>query len=108
MVFETSEGRTSTTVGRDEYILAAGRRAGLELPSMCEQGWCTTCAVRVLEGEIDQSDSLRFYEEDREAGYGLICTGKPLSRLRIRTHVSPEMRNHRRVHGLPAPRATGL
>jgi ferredoxin len=107
VVFETPQGEAGVDVAPEEYILESGRRAGLDLPSMCEQGWCTTCAVRVLEGEIDQSDSRRFYPEDREAGFGLICTGKPRSALRLRTHQHNAMRDHRREQGLPAPQGGG-
>jgi hypothetical protein len=36
----------------------------------------------------------------------LICTAKPLSNLRLRTHQTVAMRAHRDAHGLPAPRGT--
>lgn len=109
VIFEFPDGSNGVVeVGDDEFILEAGRRAGLELPSLCEQGWCTTCAVKIEEGAIDQSASRRYYEQDREAGFGLICTGIARSDLRLKTHQSGEMRKHRRANGLPAPRATGL
>lgn len=109
VVFELPHGGTGAVeVARDEHILQAARRAGLALPSLCEQGWCTTCAVTVIEGTIDQRNSRRFYPEDRDAGFGLICTGKPCSNLRLKTHQSAQMRRHRRERGLPAPRAAGI
>jgi len=37
-------------------------------------------------GEVDQSDSVSYYPEDREAGFVLLCTGRPKTSLRIRTH----------------------
>ncbi|MGH7429146.1 MAG: 2Fe-2S iron-sulfur cluster-binding protein [Candidatus Methylomirabilaceae bacterium] len=86
----------------------AARRAGLVLPSLCEQGWCTTCAAKILEGEVDQTDSLRYYSQDRAAGFALLCTGKPRSNLRLQTHAAAEMRRFRRRMGLPAPRAVGI
>lgn len=92
----------------DRYILAAAREAGIKLPSLCEQGWCCTCAVRVQKGYIDQSDSRRFYEEDRQAGFGLICTGKPRTDLLLKTHALPDMRRFRRAHGLPVPHGGSL
>ena len=87
-----------------DHVLDAARRAGLDLPSACEQGWDLACAVRVLEGELDHADARRYYAEDARAGFALICTAKPLSDLRLRTHQSEEMRTHRRRLGLPAPR----
>ncbi len=92
--------------GSDVYILDAARLAGTELPSLCERGWCLTCAVRVLEGEVDQSDSLRYYPEDREAGFALICTGKARSDLCLLAGQTAAMRENRDRHGLPAPRGT--
>jgi ferredoxin len=93
-------------VGEDEHILAAARRAGLVLPSLCEQGWDLACAVRVLEGEFDNGDARRYYPEDARAGFALICTAKPRSDLRLRTHQTDAMRASRDRHGLPAPRGT--
>jgi ferredoxin len=93
-------------VREDEYILAAARRAGLELPSLCEQGWDLACATRVLAGEVDNGDARRYYPQDERAGFALICTAKPRSDLRLRTHQTSVMRRHRDAHGLPAPRGT--
>lgn len=88
----------------EEYILEAARRAGLHLPSMCEQGWCISCAARIVEGEVDQSDSLRYYEQDRKARFALLCTAKPRSNLQIVSHQSAALRHHRDAWKLPAPR----
>ncbi len=107
-MFETPLGETSVWVGSQEYILDAARRAGLVLPSLCEQGWCTTCAAKILKGEVDQADSLRYYPKDREAGFALLCTAKPRSNLRIRIHAASELREYRSRMGLPAPRAAGI
>lgn len=93
-------------VGEDDHVLAAARRAELELPSLCEQGWDMACAVRVLEGKLDHSDARRYYAEDERAGFALICTAKPRSDLRLRTHQTVAMRRHRDALGLPAPRGT--
>jgi ferredoxin len=95
-------------VSADRYILDVAREAGLRLPSRCEQGWCCTCAARVLAGVVDQSDSRRFYEADRQAGFALICTGKPRSDLTLKTHALPEMRAHRLALHLPVPRGGSL
>jgi len=60
--------------------------------------------VRVLEGSWDNGDARRYYDADREAGFALICTAKPRSNLRLRTHQRAAMQRHRAVLGLPAPR----
>ena len=92
-------------VGRDERILAVAYRGGADLPSMCLQGWCLTCAGRVEgPGQWDQSESLRYYDEDRDAGFILLCTAHPRSHLVIRTHQRQQMSDYRLSRGLPAPR----
>jgi ferredoxin len=93
-------------VSAEEYILDAARWAGLPLPSVCKQGWCISCAALVVEGEVDQSDSRRYYKQDREARYALLCTAKPRSDLHIVSHQSAALRRHRAAFGLPAPRGT--
>jgi ferredoxin len=99
------DGKTVTLeVAADESIWDAAFRAGLRLPSSCLQGWCTTCAARVLEGEFDPAEALRYYPEDKRAGFILLCTARPKSPMRIRTHQRDAMRAHRRRHGLPTPR----
>ena len=98
--------RPRLAVGEDEFILAAAYRAGLDLPSMCLQGWCITCAGRVEgPGEWDQSASLRYFQQDREAGFVLLCTAEPRSDLSIRTHQRVALREHRIRCGLPTPRS---
>ena len=92
--------------GGDDYVLAAARRQGLELPSLCEQGWDIACAAKLLEGELDHSEARRYYREDEEAGFALICVAKPRSNVRLLTHQTAAMRRHRDQHRLPAPRGT--
>jgi ferredoxin len=97
--------QTCLEVGEDEYLLEAAYRAGLDLPSMCLQGWCITCAGRVEgEGQWDQSASLRYFPEDREAGFILLCTARARSDLRIHTHQRVALRDYRISRKLPTPR----
>jgi ferredoxin len=103
--FELPDGRDLDGDGPRGRACAA-RRAGLALPSLCEQGWDLACAVRVLHGELDHSDARRYYDEDERGGFALICTAKARSDRRLRTHQTAAMRRHRYVHGLPAPRGT--
>jgi ferredoxin len=94
----------SIQVGRDEHIWDAAFAAGIVLPALCHQGYCLTCAARLEgAGEVDQSDSLEYFPEDREAGFVLPCTGKPRSALKLRTHQQKEMREFRKQRRLLAP-----
>ncbi len=78
VTFELADGPVTIAVGHDEFILKAARAAGLNLPSLCEQGWCITCAARVLEGNVEQSASRRFYKADGAAGFALLFTANPV------------------------------
>jgi ferredoxin len=98
------EGERTIQVHRDGHIWDAAFAAGIVLPALCHQGRCLTCAGRLDGGgEVDQSDSVSYFPEDREAGFVLLCTGKPQSALRIRTHQQGQMCEFRRQKKLPAP-----
>ncbi len=89
-----------------EHIWDEAKAAGINLPAICHQGRCLTCAGKLAEpGEFDPSDAVSYYPQDRAAGYILLCTAKARSNLRIRTHAQTEMRAHRKEMGLPAPYA---
>jgi ferredoxin len=99
-----NEERRSIQVSPNDHIWDAAFNAGIVLPALCHQGYCLTCAGRLENpGEVDQSDSLAYFPEDREAGFVLLCTAKPRSDLRIRTHQAKQMREFRKEKSLPAP-----
>ncbi len=105
----TPQGERSIRVAEDEHVWDAAFRQGIKLPALCHQGWCLTCAGHVEgPGALNQDDSLAFYPRDREAGFALLCTGRPCSDVTIRTHQAVEMRKHRLRHRLPAPYSQGL
>jgi len=104
VTFVTAGGEVRTEASAGQYLLDAAAAAGLALPAMCLQGWCTTCAGRVLEGRVDQSEARRLYPQDEAAGFVLLCSAFPRSPLRILTEQKEAMRGGRRAHGLPAPR----
>ncbi|MBV8551123.1 MAG: 2Fe-2S iron-sulfur cluster binding domain-containing protein [Acidobacteriaceae bacterium] len=99
------EGERSFSCGRDEFIWDAAARHGIRLPAICHQGRCLTCAGRLLSGTVDQSRANSYFDEDRRAGFVLLCTARPSSDLRILTNQQWVMRAHRRQLGLPAPYA---
>lgn len=102
----TPEGERTLRASRDQYLWDAAQSQGIDLPALCHRGRCLTCAGRLEgPGEVDQRDSDQYFPEDREAGFVLLCTGKPQSDLRIRTHQQHEMRRRRGELDLPAPYA---
>ena len=100
-----TDGQERTVPVKDNtYLLDAGIEAGLDMPFSCLQGWCTTCAGKMLEGKVDQSEARRVFPEDAEGGFVLLCSAYARSDLRVVTHQKEAMREFRRARGLPAPR----
>jgi ferredoxin len=92
------------SVGAHEHIWDAAYAAGLELPSICHQGRCLTCAARLLRpGDFDCTDAVRYFAQDRAEKFILLCTCSPRSDLELQTHQQKQMREHRELLGLPAP-----
>ncbi|MBD1872325.1 2Fe-2S iron-sulfur cluster binding domain-containing protein [Nodosilinea sp. FACHB-131] len=80
------QGTTQTiTVPEDQTILAAAHAVGLDLPTSCGAGVCTTCAALVLEGEVDQSEGMGVSTELQAEGYALLCVAYPRSDIKLET-----------------------
>lgn len=80
------QGNTHTlSVPEDQTVLAAAQEAGLDVPSSCNAGVCTTCAALILEGTVDQTDGMGVSPALQEQGYALLCVSYPRSDLKIET-----------------------
>jgi ferredoxin len=80
------QGTTQTiTVPEDKTVLVAAQEAGLDLPSSCNAGVCTTCAALVLEGQVDQAEGMGVSPDLQAQGYALLCVTYPRSDLKIET-----------------------
>lgn len=77
----------------DEYILySAEKERGEEiLPFACRHGACTTCAVRVLKGEVYQKEAMGLSPDLRKKGYALLCVSYPRSDLIVETQDPDEV-----------------
>ena len=72
-------------VPEDQTVLSVAQANGLDLPSSCNAGVCTTCAAQLLEGTVDQSDGMGVSPELQAQGFALLCVSYPRSDLKIET-----------------------
>jgi ferredoxin len=69
-----------------EYILDMAESTGLRLPSGCKQGNCSACIVKIISGEVDQSEQTFLQKSEIEAGFAVACVAYPLSDCVLITH----------------------
>lgn len=75
----------------NRYILQSVETQGIELPFSCRNGACTTCAVRVLSGDIYQPEAMGLSLELQSQGYALLCVSYPRSDLAVETQDEDEV-----------------
>ncbi|MDX2214165.1 MAG: 2Fe-2S iron-sulfur cluster-binding protein [Oculatellaceae cyanobacterium bins.114] len=78
-------------VPADRYILQTAEQQGTDLPFSCRNGACTSCAVRVVSGEIDQPEAMGLSRELQAQGYALLCVSYPRSDLEVATQDEDEV-----------------
>ena len=63
----------------DANILAAARRAGMDLPYSCRSGVCATCRAKLVEGRVRMDRNFALEAADLAAGFVLACQSHPLT-----------------------------
>tara|TARA_B100000945_G_C20348536_1_gene581020 strand:- start:586 stop:912 length:327 start_codon:yes stop_codon:yes gene_type:complete len=67
----------------DQDIISAASDNGIDLPSSCCSGVCTSCASIVLDGSVEQENAMGLNDDLRDKGFALLCVAYPRSDLHI-------------------------
>jgi ferredoxin len=73
-------------VSEEEYIWDIADAEGIRLPSGCKQGNCSACVVKVISGDVDQSEQVFLRESEVKAGFAAVCVAYPRSDCVLETH----------------------
>ncbi|MGC8476257.1 MAG: 2Fe-2S iron-sulfur cluster-binding protein [Acetobacteraceae bacterium] len=71
--------RTRIPLAAGENIIAAGERAGLELPHACRGGMCCTCRAMLTAGKVSMATNYSLEPWEIAAGYVLTCQASAAS-----------------------------
>jgi ferredoxin len=85
----------SFEVHGDEPLLDTLEQHGLSLPYGCRYGGCISCAAKLLDGDVDQSEGVALNGRQLQHGYVLLCVARPQSDCTLDVGVESHDRLYR-------------
>ena len=91
-ICDRSTGKQYTVeVPEDQYILETAEQQDAKLPFLCRNGACTSCAVKVISGDLAQPEAMGLSPKLKDQGYALLCVSYPRSDLEVETQDEDEV-----------------
>jgi ferredoxin len=87
----TTDKQYIVEVPEDQYILQTAEQQDAKLPFLCRNGACTSCAVKIISGELYQPEAMGLSPKLKEQGYALLCVSYPRSDLEVETQEEDEV-----------------
>ncbi len=89
--FQQEKRTISLDVPEGENILRFFEKNGEKLPFSCRNGCCTSCAVKIKSGTIEQSNGIGLSKQMQDKGYGLICIASVNGPVELETQEEDEV-----------------
>ena len=78
-------------ISDQEYILKEFEKKGLRLPFSCRNGCCTSCAVKIVSGKLEQPEAMGVSQYLKDKGYALLCVAKVIEDIEVETTYYDEV-----------------